>query len=212
MSLIKTKYDKNYFENYFYREKLNSQRNEKRIKELLKNKKDGELLELGCGEGNFLKKAEPFFNISGLDISSYAVRKAIKLLGYKVYQDDINGTSLRKNYYDAIIAFNVLEHMKNPKIIINKSCQALKKDGILFGSVPNNFGVIGKIATKFSNKIDKTHCSTYIPSVWKKHFSDAGFKSIIFFGETPIGRNRNIYLKNKLWKYFSFNLIFVCKK
>lgn len=212
MGIIKTKYDQNYFENFFYKEKLNSQRNKNRIKELLMYKHGGKLLEVGCGEGNFLKEAEQYFDVTGVDISKHAIRNAKGLLRSKVSVKNVGEIKLQSNYYDVIMLFNLLEHLKTPRSVIKKLYRALKKDGILMGSVPNNFGVIGGLATLISNIVDKTHCSTYPSHFWYKCFRDGGFKKVFFFGEIMIGRNKNFYVKNRFWKFLSFNLMFICKK
>lgn len=212
MGLIKKTYDANYFENIFYREKPNSQRNRNRIRELLKHKNSGKLLEIGCGEGNFIKMAERYFSVSGIDISEYALSKAKKLFGDKVNIGNVETINLQPNYYDVIVAFNLLEHLKNPKKVIEKLYSALKKDGILIGSVPNNFGILGSLATLISNLTDKTHCSTFAPRVWRGYFESAGFEKIFFFGETQFTRNISFYVKNKFWQWLCFNLMFICKK
>ncbi|MBS1266281.1 MAG: Ubiquinone biosynthesis O-methyltransferase [Candidatus Woesearchaeota archaeon] len=212
MSIIKKDYDKNYFENAFYKEKPESQRNRNRIRELIRHKKRGKLLEVGCGEGNFLKEAEKYFDIEGVEFSKYATNKAKRILGDNVSRGNIENISLQPAYYDVIMVFNLLEHLGEPMKTIKKLFDALKEGGILIGSVPNNFGIIGGLATALSNIIDKTHCSTYSPSIWHEYFTESGFNEVQFFGEITIGRNRSFYVKNIFWKFISFNLIFVCKK
>jgi len=86
------------------------------------------------------------------------------------------------------------------------------EDGILIGSVPNNFGIIGGLVTALSNIFDKTHCSTYSPNIWYEYFTEVGFSEVSFFGEVTLGRNRSFYVKRKFWKFVSFNLMFVCER
>lgn len=212
MSIIKKDYNKNYFENAFYKEKPKSQRNVNRVRELIKHKKRGKLLEIGCGEGNFLHEAQKYFDIQGIDISEYATNKARRLFKDNVSRGNIENITLQPDCYDAIVMFNLLEHLTEPMKVIEKLYDTLKEGGILIGSVPNNFGIIGGLTTALSNTIDKTHCSTYPPSTWYKYFREGGFSKISFFGEITIGRNRSFYVKNKFWKFVSFNLMFVCKK
>lgn len=212
MNIIKEDYDKNYFKNDFYKEKPKSQRNRNRLRELIRYKKSGKLLEVGCGEGNFLHEAQKHFDIEGIEFSKYATNKARIILGDKVIRGNIKNVNLQSTYYDVIVVFNLLEHLREPMKIIKKLSAALEEDGVLIGSVPNNFGIIGGLVTALSNIFDKTHCSTYPPNIWYEYFTEVGFSEVSFFGEVTLGRNRSFYVKSKFWKFVSFNLMFVCKK
>ena len=212
MRIIKKEYDKNYFVNGFYKEKPESQRNRNRLKELIRHKKSGKLLEVGSGEGNFLHEAQKQFDIEGIEFSEYATNNSRIILGDKVSRGNIQNVDLKSAYYDVIVVFNLLEHLREPMKIIEKLSYALKEDGILIGSVPNNFGIIGGLVTAISNIFDKTHCSTYSPNIWYEYFTEVGFSEVSFFGEVTLGRNRGFYVKSKFWKFVSFNLMFVCEK
>jgi len=212
MSIIKKKYDKNYYENILYKGSNDSQRNKKRIKEILRFKKDGRLFEIGCAKGEFLRTAEKYFNVSGIDISGYAINSAKKYFDGKVSVLDIRKAKLDENKYDVVAGFNLLEHMKNPDKVIKKIYDSLKKDSIFIGSVPNKSWLIGRAFTSFSNFIDRTHCSTFTPKIWNRLFTKSGFNKIIFFGEIMPTRNHCIYVKGRFWNLFSMNMVFVCIK
>ncbi|NCO97006.1 MAG: hypothetical protein COY38_03345 [Candidatus Aenigmarchaeota archaeon CG_4_10_14_0_8_um_filter_37_24] len=199
MNIIRKKYDKNYFQNIFYKENPKSQRKRNQIKELLKYKNNGNLLEVGCGVGNFLKEAEKYFRITGVDISEYAVNEAKKSFRGKISVGNIEEINLESNHYDVIVVFDLLEHLKNPRNTIEKLYKSLKKEGILIGSVPNNFGFVGVLATLFFNAMDKTHRSTFSPHIWHEYFIDIGFENVLFFGEIQI-INNHFYVKNKFWR------------
>jgi len=185
MRIIKKEYDKNYFENGFYKEKPESQRNRNRLRELIRHKKSGKLLEVGYGEGNFLHEAQKQFDIEGIEFSEYATNNARIILGDKVSRGNIQNVNLQSAYYDVIVVFNLLEHLREPMKIINKLSDALKEDGILIGSVPNNFGIIGGLVTALSNIFDKTHCSTYSPNIWYEYFTEVGFSEVSFSVKLP---------------------------
>ncbi len=110
------------------------------------------------------------------------------------------------------MAFNILEHLHNPDKVINKAYLALKQNGIFVGSVPNNFGIIGKLFTVITNILDRTHRSTFSTDKWINLMNLTGFNSNHFFGEWVITRNMTYYVKSKLWKYVSHNFIFLCYK
>lgn len=212
MNLISRKFNRDYFKNYIGSDNSKSVRNKRRIKEILKYKKNGKLLEIGCAKGDFIKLAGNYFNVEGLDISSYAVNYARKFTGKNISKLNVEKGKLRNNYYDTVVAFNIFEHLKNPQRVIGKVYKSLKKGGFLIGSVPNNFGFIGGVSTIIANFFDRTHKFTPSPGIWFKIFKNEGFKKILFFGEVTITRNNSFYITPLFWKYFSFNLIFICIK
>ncbi len=212
MSMSGKHYDQAYFENFSYREKLNSQRNRNRLQEILAYKKGGKLLEIGCGKGEFLKLTKQYFTVEAIDISEYVIDSIKPSFGNRVKKGNIEKINLTTEAYDVTAVFNILEHLKHPIITIKKIYHSLVQDGIMIGSVPNNSGLIGRSNTAISNFFDRTHCSTYPPSQWRVLFGQAGFRKINFYGETLLGRNRNYYIRHKLWHHLSFNLMFLCEK
>jgi len=177
MGIIKKRFDRNYFENILYREIPGSQRNRNRLKLIMDIKKNGKLLEIGCGSGGFLDLAAEYFDVDGIDISRYSVHHLKKRHGGKIILGNIVHTKLKKNYYDVIVIFNVLEHIKRPELAIRNIYNGLKQGGVLVGSVPNNSSLFGSFAAWFINSfIDKTHCSTFQPNYWLKAFKKYNFR------------------------------------
>jgi len=212
MTIIRKKYDENYFKHLLFRDISNSKRNKNRLKEILKYKKNGNLLEIGCGKGGFLKLATKHFAVEGIDISEYAINSIKPIFGDKVNVKNVEKSNFTQNNYDVIVVFNLLEHLKEPHLVVKKIYNSLKKNGIIVGSVPNNFGLIGRLFTQIVNILDKTHCSTYPPIYWNTLFRKMKFRRTTYFGEITTGGKFNIFIKNSFWRYVSFNLIFICKK
>ena len=212
MNVLRREYTSSYFDNWLLSEWQNSPRNRNRLKLLLKAKNCGKLLEIGCGKGRFLKLANKYFDIEGIDISAFAIHSIECLSSELIKIKNIEEDTILSNNYDVIAAFNLLEHLGKPSNVIYNIYNGLKERGVFVGSVPNNFGAIGGPFTSLTNFIDKTHCSTYSPSHWHRLFDRAGFKEIIFFGELLAGPNINFFIRNKAWKYLAFNLVFLCEK
>lgn len=100
-------------------------------------KKCKRVLDIGCGEGEFLR-LNPFnIQIEGLDISKEMVNK-LKKENFKVNVGDINK---KLNYadssFDGIACFHVLEHLSNPPNTIKELKRILKNGGVLMISVPS---------------------------------------------------------------------------
>jgi 2-polyprenyl-3-methyl-5-hydroxy-6-metoxy-1,4-benzoquinol methylase len=108
------------------------------IKKKNNKKEEFKVLEFGSGAGFFLKKAkENKIYVEGIEINDDAIKKT-RDEGYVVY-DGKNALDLNKikERFDAICAFQVLEHLPEPKEFFNLAIKSLKKDGILIISVPN---------------------------------------------------------------------------
>jgi 2-polyprenyl-3-methyl-5-hydroxy-6-metoxy-1,4-benzoquinol methylase len=212
MKVVRKKYDRSYYDALIHREIPNSSRNRNRLRAVLARKREGKLLEIGCGKGEFLKLAQKHFDVEGMDTSRYAIAAVRGFLGKKARREDVELATLMPEHYDVIAIFNVLEHLKRPGQVIDKIYHGLAKRGIVIGSVPNNAGLIGKLHTALANLCDRTHCSTHPPHHWLSLFRKSGFRKIQFFGEIMVGKNTNMYIRRKFWKHTSFNLMFICEK
>jgi hypothetical protein len=82
----------------------------------------------------------------------------------------------------------------------------------MIGSVPLNYGIIGRLNTALTNIVDRTHIATYPPGDWRILFQESGFSKIQLFGEVTLSKNKSIYIRHRYWPYVSFNLMFVCQK
>lgn len=100
--------------------------------------KNAKILDFGCGLGDFisicLKKNRQVY---GYDISSYAARFAAKKYKIKVLSKNASLGLFPVNYFDAIVCFDVIEHLTNFKDIISYFYRWLKPNGYLFITTPN---------------------------------------------------------------------------
>ena len=203
MKIIKSNYDESYFNTWLERLPLEKMFNEDKINLINSIKTSGKLLEIGCGRGILLNELKKDYSIQGTDISTSAIKEASKLLKkYLLKVSNIENSNIRGKY-EIILAFDVLEHLKNPEKAIVKIKKALNKEGVFIFSVPNNYGLFGKLMTSFFNYTDKTHISTYKRETWIKIMRDYGFKVEIY--------NQHLFGISKFdfMKHFAFNLVIV---
>lgn len=108
----------------------------------------GRLLDIGCAFGVLLKEADnQGFDAEGIDISDYAVKQCRKN-NLKADTGVITDVK-RKNYYDAVTAFEVVEHERDPLLTIKTAFQLLKPNGLLVVSVPDSNVLSAKIMGKY---------------------------------------------------------------
>ena len=211
MRIRRQQYDRSYFESSLFRGTADSPRNRRRLAEVLRYKRAGRLLEIGCGTGEFLTLAARYFDVQGIDVAADALAHVPESLRPKVRQADVQRTPLPAAYFDAVVAFNILEHLPTPQPAVDNIQHALAPGGVLVGSVPLNAGPVGKVHTAITNVFDQTHCSTLLPKEWRAVFRRGGFRKVQFFGELQMGPTRCWYIRHDFWHRISPNLMFVCQ-
>lgn len=98
-------------------------------------KKSDKILEIGFGEGKFLRELRSKeFRVWGLEKSDFARKMMEKVLGRdRVYK---NITEIREKF-DVILMYHVLEHVDNPKKYVEELANILSPNGRLVVRVPN---------------------------------------------------------------------------
>ncbi len=98
------------------------------------------ILEIGCGNGDFLKhiRNEKGVQGVGLELNQLAEENGRKN-GIKIINETIEIHSIKnESSYDVVCAFQVLEHISDVHSFLKSSIKCLKNGGILIISVPNN--------------------------------------------------------------------------
>lgn len=117
-------------------------------KSVLKYKKSGKILDIGCGTGDFLYEIKKRgFRTIGIDISPEACRQA-RQKKLRVFNKELEDCSFPKKSFDVVTLWHVLEHLHDPREVIRKIGKILKDDGLLVIEVPNiksfSFKLFGK--------------------------------------------------------------------
>ncbi|WP_299608029.1 class I SAM-dependent methyltransferase [uncultured Aquimarina sp.] len=98
------------------------------------------LLDVGCGEGAFASMIKEKFQTEtwGIELMKEEGEKAKKLLD-KVFIGDVEGfiDELPDDYFDTIYFNDVLEHLVDPYVVLEKMKSKLSKDGVIISSIPN---------------------------------------------------------------------------
>lgn len=151
------------------------------------------VLEIGFGNGSFLKFAsDNNWDISGTEINHDLVMTALSF-GYSATHTD-NLSGFNDDTFDLIVAFDVLEHIPQEKIlnVLFDIKRILKKGGFFISRFPNGDSPFG-LANQHG---DITHV-TVIGSGKANYFASKTEMDIVFCGmeaEPLIGISRSHFL------------------
>jgi len=114
-----------------------------RLNELANNftfSKSGNILDIGCGKGNFLfqfSKKNPKWNLFGTETSKNSLKFVKEKIPQILLKEGAFEANLFDEKFDIIVSLNVLEHVDNPNSFIQNVKLILKDEGIFMFDVPN---------------------------------------------------------------------------
>lgn len=112
------------------------------LRHLSARQRGGSLLEVGCGPGHFLEHARRYFqHATGVDFNEAAVREA-RARGLDVHSA---GLDTLTGPFDVIAAFQVIEHVPNPREALGQLVRLLRPGGELIIAVPNEDSLLGTL-------------------------------------------------------------------
>lgn len=100
-------------------------------------KHGGKLLDVGCGDGTFLRLARTCgWDVTGVDPDPVAVTNAAKH-GIKVFEGSVESFVGKKELFDVITLNHVIEHLHDPVDALKICYDLLKPGGLLWLETPN---------------------------------------------------------------------------
>lgn len=113
----------------------------KRTEKLLsKLKNEDKFLDISCGLSPcFLLASKITNDITASDFSDELINlRKQQYPNINFVQCDLRNITLKENSFNYIVLGETLEHLENPRLIIDNIVKLLKPDGVLAISVPNN--------------------------------------------------------------------------
>ena len=106
----------------------------------------GSVLDVGCGDGSIaegvIDKAGAYY---GIDVSSVAIEAASKRLPQGTFENRGVETVEGENRFDLVMAFEVIEHLADPDLVLSRIHALLKPGGVLCLSTPNRDRLTNRI-------------------------------------------------------------------
>jgi SAM-dependent methyltransferase len=150
-------YDENYYEDpdaqgyggYGAAEERKRHHNRTLLDELERVATRGSLLEVGCAYGFFLDEArQRGWRIHGLEPSRHAADEASRRLGIDIPTRPLTELSPDPESVDAVVMWDVIEHLPNPRATLQKAAATLRPGGVIAIST----GDIGSSAARLHGR------------------------------------------------------------
>lgn len=140
------------------------------------------VVDLGCGTGygTQILALNNSRKIYGVDSNAHAIEYAQKHYSHKkiIYKhQDGENTKLPSSVADVVVAFEIIEHVENPKKFLKEASRLLKPGGTLFLSTPNN-------ETSYGD--NPYHVKEYSIQELKKMVSE--FPDVTWYGQRRVNR------------------------
>ncbi len=156
--------------------------------------KDSKILDVGCGQGVFLKLAKSKgLNAIGITLNDED-QKICREHGHEVYKMDQSFLDFPDEYFDMIWARHVLEHSIFPIYTLTEFKRVLKNNGLLYVEVPMSDSPV-------VHENNPNHYSVLGKKMWTSLFMKAGYSLLNVF-------DIKFELDAGMEEYWSF----VCKK
>jgi len=168
---------------------------------LLPSDRNSRVLDVGCGDGYFLKflQSEGFSKLEGVDASNDRLEICKKYVTPTVYHSEaIEWLNAHPNEYEFISAHHIIEHFTDDKLIpfVQALARSLKENGRLILTTPN--------ATSpwagYNHYHDLTHRRLFATDSLSQLLSQARFKAS-FYPDGPVAFDFPSTLRWSVWKW-----------
>jgi len=111
-----------------------------------KNVGRGNLLDVGCAFGSFLRlAASRGWNVMGVEVSAYSSQYARETLGFDVYTGDLLHAPLDGRQFDLITFWDVIEHIRDVRGNLVRASELLRPGGFLIITTDNYRGLLSAL-------------------------------------------------------------------
>ena len=159
-----------------------------KLEEIKKRKKNGLFLDYGCGTGYVLFNAQKNYDVYGVDLDEFRVKKAREKLG------DIEGKKIVNLYelkdsdfhekFDVVHSNQNLEHLLEPMQYLKKFYEWLKPGGIIYISSPCSDSFAFRFLGKNNSMAVLSHVSLFSKKSMTYALRSVGFEQIEFSSYT----------------------------
>ena len=179
---IKKDYSDMADEDYVKEEKGRRAQAKSVLSKIAKFKKQGRLLDVGCGPGLFLAQArEQGWEVSGADLSLWAKNYCKENFGIDIFQGTLTEARFPDRSFDVVVMNDVIEHLEDPKVVLSEIRRVLKNDGVVYISTPDIDSFLSRSLGGRWWGINKYHLFYFSRKTLERLFESVGFKRLRYF-------------------------------
>jgi 2-polyprenyl-6-hydroxyphenyl methylase/3-demethylubiquinone-9 3-methyltransferase len=149
------------------------------------------ILEVGCGQGFFLRSWKKWFHawrLFGSDIHFPSLAAAARMCrGALLVCHDAKMIPFGDSGFDILCAFQVVEHISDPDLFFGEAHRVLREDGLLLLATPNPSGITARLLKERWIGVRADHVSLRRPSQWRSALEASGFR-VLDDGTTGLTR------------------------
>jgi len=146
-------------------------------------KKPGKVLDIGCGAGEVLSVfKEHKWNCLGIEFNKYAALYAKHNFDLKVINESIYNLKDTATKFDVVLMYGVLEHLFEPKTILQKVYTLLQENGVLVIEVPSADSLlVSAVESQLVKTVDRIvegdrHLMLFSVESFKQMLTNTNFK------------------------------------
>lgn len=151
--------------------------------------KDGRLIDIGCGSGNFVDycvKNSPY-EVYANEINEDLHPGLREIVNDNLIVGSIEDQELSSEGFDIITMWGVLEHLIDPISVLTQAKNLLNDGGYIFALIPNiNSRAYKLLGARTPTLNPKVHIQMFTENSFELLCDKAGVKVVKLFGELPV--------------------------
>lgn len=145
----------------------------------------GRLLDVGCSAGYFLSEADAAgWSVFGLEPSAWKAARARALLGPggrgRVQETTLEKAPFAGGAFDAVVMWDVLEHVADPEAALAQTARLLRPGGILALNVPDVWSPVARLLGRRWPLLLPEHLFYFSRRSLRRLLGGAGFEVLGF--------------------------------
>lgn len=142
--------------------------------------KNPKVLEVGCGNGFFLKALydKGIKDVWGVEPGMDMVKKSALELKSRIKVDIFKDRQFKYNSFDLVVCFHTLDHMIDPNAFVKTAYKILKKGGMVLVVVHDCEGLSVTLFGEKSPIFDIEHIYLFSKTTIRKLFNKGGFNQL----------------------------------